>query len=403
MRISFVAWLSLVLLAVSVRANAASPHTAQVSDVPDAAEPDNSFDFNASVGFRRVVRQARLTREGVSGSQATFADELSYTQITQVLDMRAQVSLFHDFALDFYLPYTFNQDAQYTYRSGVSETNSTVFNDPTLGGQLFPVPYRTFKRGLTAMDFGLSFSPFNDQRDETQPTLTLRVAYSYPIGPAFNPQRSSNAAEDAAIKDGAQNGVDSRNPAPLGDRVHRLKFEVDFSKRFGPVEPYVTAHYVQPFVATGAATGIQPALTGGFQSGFEIIAWDVPTQRKRLTFDLRAGLHYVGSGRTYSELTDAFRQLTWVDNYATLTGGLHVVLQPIQYLRLSAGATLGHDTQHLITNENPGLPGTTGEVDLNDPTQRNPFYRPEIDTPGRRFRVEDTSIFAFYVALQLML
>lgn len=383
---------------------AASPHTAQLTDVADAAEQDNPFDFNASVGFRRVVKRTRITREAFVDGQQTFADELTRNEVTQALDIRAQIALYHDLELNFFLPYTFNQDTDYDFRTGVPPELSTVRTDPTTGSPLFDVPYKTYKRGLTELQFGAAWSPFNDQRDDTKPTWTLRFAYSFPVGAAYKPVRDGNdATNDATLAQDVANGRDPNNPAPLGDKVHRLKFETGFSKRFSVVDPYVTLNYVQPIADRSGMAGHTPPIQGGFTAGVEIIPWDTPSERQRLSFDIRVSTQFTGSGRTYSELTDTLRQLTYVDNYATFTAGAYLVFQPIQYVRLHAGISIGHDTQHIVTNENPGTPGDDGVVDLNNSDERNPNYRPEIDSPGRRFRVEDTTIFTWYVALQLML
>jgi hypothetical protein len=233
--------------------------------------------------------------------------------------------------------------------------------------------------------------------------MTVRAAYSFPVGAAFTPARSDDLIVDGGLRTAQQNAIDPTNPAPVGDKVHRLKLELGFSKRFGPVDPFIVLNYVQPFADRLAPAGMQAPVVGGFTTGFEIIPWDVPHERQRLSFELRVSTQFISSGRTYSEMTDTLRQLTWVDNYTNFTGGLHMVVQPIQYVRLTAGVTFGHDTEHLITNENPGNPGPDGEVDLNDPAERNPRYRPEIDTPGRRFRVQDMTIFGFYVSLALLL
>lgn len=394
-------------LGVAVTASAVptvgSPHTAQVTDVADAAEPENPFDFNASVGFRRVLRRSRITREYVDGGRATFADELSYSQVQQILDIRAQVSLFHDLELNFFLPYTFNVNTAYQYTDGLTAANSTVTNDPNFGGALFNVPYETRRGGLTSMDLGLAWSPFNDQRDDTKATWTIRATYSIPIGAAFRPVRSADRIEDANLVNDPANGNLLDSPAAAGDKVHRVRLETGFSKRFSVFDPYVMFNYVQPIADASGMARHTPPITGGFITGFEVVPWDSPSERQRFSLDLRIGAQFTGSGRTYSELTDALRQLTFVDNYATFTGGVHMVFQPIQYLRLSAGVSLGHDTQHLVTNENPGTPGADGVVDLNDPAEANPDYRNEIDLPGRRFRVEDTTIFTWYVGLQLLL
>src|SRR4051812_6086658 len=98
--------------------------TAQVTDVADAADDDNPFDFNASVGYTRVQRRAKITRENVLNGQSVFADELSYAEVINQLDIKAQISIYHDLELNWHLPYVFTKDASWDYRSQVGVGNS---------------------------------------------------------------------------------------------------------------------------------------------------------------------------------------------------------------------------------------------------------------------------------------
>lgn len=379
--------------------------TAQVTDVADAADVGNAFDFNAQVGFSRTQRNARITRENVVNGRQQFANELSYSQVQNQLDIKAQISLYHDLELNFYMPYIFNQDSSWGYASGVSSANSTVTTDPVTGGPLFDVPYRTYKHGLDHMDIGIAWSPFNDTRDDTKPTWTLRLTYGAPIGAAYKPVKdASNPTHDAQLATAAANGRSSSQPAGLSDRTHQIKIETDLSKRFGYLEPYVAVKLTVPIVDGSGLANLAPPITGNVSSGFEIVPWENVKERQRLSLDFRGSFSYIGPGRYYTEITDPLRQITSMENYANFTGGFHLLLQAVEYVRFSAGVTFGYDTAHLLTNENVGNDvNGDGVVDLNDPKERNPLYNASVDAVGHRIRVEASTVFNFYVALAITL
>ena len=379
--------------------------TAQVTDVADAADPGNVIDFNAQVGFSRTQRNARITRENVVNGRQQFANELSYSQVQNQLDIKAQLSLYHDLELNFYMPYIFNQDASWGYASGVSTANSSITTDPTTGGPLFAVPYHSYKRGLDHADFGIAWSPFNDTRDDTKPTWTLRLTYGAPLGAAYKPVRdANNPSNDAQLANSAANGRNASQPAGLSDRTHQIKMETDLSKRMGYLEPYVTVKLMVPIVDGSGIKNLQPPITGGLSSGFEIVPWENVKERQRLSLDFRGSFTYIGPGRYYTEVTDPLRQITFMENYANFTGGFHLLLQAVEYVRFTAGVTFGYDTSHILTNENVGNDvNGDGVVDLNDPKERNPLYNSSVDAIGHRLRVEASTVFNFYVTLAITL
>lgn len=366
-----------------------SSMTAQATDVLDAADVGNAFDFNASIGFSRTQRFAKITRENVVNGTTQFADELSFGDVRQQLDIRAALSLYHDLELNFYLPYVITQDGSLDYAANVSATNSSVTTDPTTGGPLFSVPYRSFKSGLEHLYVGAAWSPLNDSRDDTKPTWTLRFTYGIPLGAAFRPDRNDP--------------TNSTRRAPVSDRTHRLRWETSLSKRLGYLDPYFSMHVMLP-LADGSIRNLNPAINAGFYTGFEIVPWDVPDKRQRVSLDFRFGGAYVGPGRQYSELSDALRQLTATENYAQVYTGFHFLLQAVEYVRFTAGVTLAHDTPHMLTTESVGNDRDgNGRVDLDNAAEVNPLHVDAFDRPGRRFRVENMVNVSFYVGLAITL
>lgn len=374
-------------------------YNAAITNVLDAADGENRFDLRLDVGYRRTATYARITRENVVEGKKVFADELTYNQVVQQLDMSLALGLYRDLELQFSLPYTFQKTSRYTYSNGVSEENSTVTRDPFVGGPLFAVPYQTYQRGIDRLDISIAYNPFNDQRDDTKPTWLLRLTYGAPIGPAFKPQ-SGNADEVASL-----NGLNAQNPAPIGEKAHRLTFETALSKRFASIEPYGGFNYTIPFAAAGSATGFQPSQTFTALLGAEFIPWEAGRlKERRVSFDIRLFSNYITAGRIYSELTNPLLKLTAADQHAALGGHLAILIQPIRYLRINAGISVNYATPHTLTNESVGSDkNQDGVVNLSDPKERNTLYNSAYDSVGHRFRAEDTVTYSIYAGLALTL
>lgn len=92
--------------------------------------------------------------------------------------------------------------------------------------------------------------------------------------------------------------------------------------------------------------------------------------------------------------------ITYIENYLNLTAGLAVNLRFTQYLHARLGLSLGHDQSHYISSEDPGRSTEpNGKVDARDPAQLNPMYRSLIDTPGRRMKLQESTIFDVFFSL----
>ena len=61
------------------------------------------------------------------------------------------------------------------------------------------------------------------------------------------------------------------------------------------------------------------------------------------------------------------------------------------------------DMPHLITAASSGVDANhDNTVDPTDKSEANPTYRPVIDQPGRRFRVEGTKIWTLFLQGSMM-
>ena len=87
--------------------------------------------------------------------------------------------------------------------------------------------------------------------------------------------------------------------------------------------------------------------------------------------------------------------MTDVENYAIFYGTLFAMIQPAKYVKFKLGINVGHETEHFITKTDQ----CPADKMLSDGTCQmyNWGHRPEIDTPGRRFRIEQTLMWSLFI------
>jgi hypothetical protein len=74
-----------------------------------------------------------------------------------------------------------------------------------------------------------------------------------------------------------------------------------------------------------------------------------------------------------------------------------------KYIRFRGLFGLQTDMPHFITAASAGVDKNGDQrVDPADPVEANPIYRPAIDQPGRRFRVEGTKLWTLFLQGSMM-
>ena len=403
---------------------------AEVTRVATAFEAKNPFDLNLDVGFLRTWRQGNIIRENhqpnASGTNV-IADvvELHYSEMTNQLPMRAAVGLYHDLELHVSTSVVFSDQKSWSYASGTTDATSTIFNNvidkrctpgitcaPLSSAQpIFAVPGSSYRAGLGDFVLGVSWAPMNDQKDDTKPKWVVSFDYQIPTAAVDDPSQRTTAS--------ATGGV--------GDKVHRFNLSTALSKRLGAIEPYVKFSYSLPTQApgfwnncnTGGAplaypencgtgpwtpkeTGIKPQHLAGVLFGAEFFPYDAPEKHQRVGIDIQLGGTWVSEGRTYNELSDALGKLLYTEEYLTLGGQVGVYARAADAVQLRLNASLYHDTEHFLTSEPFGkdldgkCPGTSGGcVNLdNSSNEISPSFDFRYDTPGRRFRISQVTVFS---------
>ncbi len=277
--------------------------------------------------------------------------------------------------------------------------------------------------------------------------------------PAGQPQCPDPGDWNSAT--GKFNTGNSRSPG-ISRGMTTIAAHTVFSRRFGYVEPYSGLWFLADFphdnTDFGATDNLKgslvnhPPLVGTFSMGTEIIPYERRDAFQRLVFDLRASGAYHSEGREYSELFDAlgsssasslrnsnpggyiastgssgqttsvadpsaqkvyFTGITDQQAYGSLGMQASATYQVGEYIKFNAGGGLMWNQNHLISAADSCNPDFKGDPGAAGPCHGvvnngvgpqpvsgipNPNYRAVIDSPGRRFSVDDTTVISLWVA-----
>ncbi len=440
------------VLLVAVAAAAAVPQPAWAADVTDVAsafDEGNPFDFRFRVRYDHTEKRAQIKREleGLSPTQSAIAvlRDLAYTQTQDSLSLRAEVGLFQDLMFHAELPiilgeqesYYFDQSAGSACRFApdpmpncVNAANSTTVRDgiaeaPMMGTLLFQGAKRGASggSGLDAFDtfnFGLTWAPVSQRRDDTKPTWILAIEPQISIGNIMAYDRARPNANHA-----------------VSEGIHRLYARTAISHRWRWIEPYMSFWYMYPiargdslFKDYGPSQSLKnPQQEGGTTFGAELVPFERPKDGHKIFVDVRGLLdgHFAGKG--YSEAWELFASapplacdlaqaaynpacnpslttnsyqgqpftgITTIDNYASLGVDIALGVQVGQHARFRTAFAYLHDEAHFITGEDIGVPSTaSGRV--MSPNEFNPAYRATIDQVGRRYKVDNVDTYNFSI------
>lgn len=421
---------------------AGSARAAHITDVADAVDETDPFDAYLEVKFDVTRHSGLLTRENTQPPEGDPTDtprsadvrEMSFEHVKFRVKPRLEVGVFRDLSVFAEWPIILWQQQTWSYGEGVDDTKSTLRRDQacangdrvgddglcgdgtapaasppvdgwpetrgsghtrpeiTNGTYGFPANnynawafdhtasggFVGYRQGFDNPTFGARFSPLNNERDDTMPTITLQTDYTAPFFQFMNP--TTDDIEDP------------QNPGTVADGVHRFHFSIAMSKRFLVLDPYFAVDYGfgLPASGNGSLEGYQPRHVGSFTMGMEIVPYEDLKLHQRFAIDVAGFATYHSEGRDYSEVSDVFREQTYTDQYVRtgLKGG--IFFRAMEYFFFEVDGTIAQDSEHLLTIEDFGSDGPDDniEINLDNPTERNPYYNPAIDTVGRRLKVE---------------
>jgi hypothetical protein len=274
---------------------------------------------------------------------------------------------------------------------GLDAQNNRQFQDPS--GTAFRGPKRS---GFEYLGLGASWAAMNQNRDDTKPTWILRLETRFSV------------ASDMRFDRAAPN-----QGTGVGLGYHQLILSTLFSRRFGPLEPYLGSSLMLPW-ATGGSPYSAPGAGGSiqkrfnFQAGVEATLWRDPQARNRVVYELRGQGELRLSGLEQSPMWEA------------LSGDSRCPKDPTACRN---GVDLDLNKDGAVDHPNPGvtrspsyslLGGDTGfsaqiaghthlrglfglfyqqTHDLTDTSSGNIVY----DVPGRRYRVESAYLWRLFL------
>lgn len=406
-------WFVCALVAVTwVAARPARP--AEITEVLDAADGDDPIDINIDIGFRSILTRSKITHEWKDlWSNPTYFDrpdfnELRFERQVYAMDYTIEIGLYHDVQLYAVLPWIISDVKQINFVSGVSNATSTLYRAPANQGPDWPGNAlavdptnnpESKRAGIGDMQIGAKWALFNGERDDTKSVWIIGLDFQIPSGGLARPEQVAGGGE---------------GDVGLGQFV--LTPFMLFSHRFSVLDPYVGIHGSIPIQGREAANaGFVAPYHGGFLTGMEIIPWEDRVKHQKFAIDLKLTAEYFGevesNGESDSqgfvnELSDFLvspstlngqRQLQAMSNYAQF--GLHLgfVFRAAEFVRFRCGVSLAHNSEHFITGAD-ACEDNTGDNRCDDPAdQLNEYRAPIYDDPGRRLRVEETTLFTWWV------
>ncbi len=402
-----------ILLAVGLASPAAA---AELTKVASSFEKDDPFGLLLDFTFERIQDYGKIVREWYQNDTNQDVSELLFEHYETRLGLDVHIGLYKDLELHVGVPIIFQADRTWRFANGTNADNTTIYRNcvdatgrscatPGRGdSQLFSVGNPTsnsYRSGLGDFTFGLAWSPFNNKKDDTKPTWTLRFDYTAPTATTLNPAISTST--------GARGNI--------GDRVHRYTFSTALSKRIGIADPYFQIHYTLPWqgpnwysncdsrdetrmaraqncglgVWTREETGVKPAHVGGFIFGTEVILFERPDRFQKVALDFRFSGTYVSEGRYYNELSDLMGKLLYSGDYGQIGAQFGIVGQAAEFIQLRASGSFAYHTERFLTMEAVGKDvDRSGAIDITaSPIEINPNYDYRVDRPGRRFRMHE--------------
>jgi hypothetical protein len=446
----------LALAAVAAASAGRVASAADVTDVASAFDEDNPFDFRFRFRYDHTEKRAQIKREleGLSPTQQQIAvdRDLLYAQTRDTIALRAEVGLFQDLMFHVEMPIVVSMVESYSYdqsagsaciypNMGGTPNCVNASNSSTIADGIVPINgfdaqhngvalgpgsllFRGVQRGATGgsgldafdtFNFGLTWAPVSQKRDDTKPTWILAFEPQISIGNVMAFDRTRPSANHA-----------------VSEGVHRLFARTAISHRWRWIDPYMTFWYMYPiprsdslFKDYGPSEKLKnPQQQGGTEFGAELIAFERPRDGHKIYFDLRGRLEGHFAGRGYSEAWELlagspalactkdqnlacdttattnpyqgqpFTGITTIENYASLGADFALGVQVGQHARLKASFDYTHDQAHFITGEDIGVPATaSGRVMT--PSEYNPAYRNVVDQIGRRYRVDNVDVYNF--------
>ena len=290
---------------------------AQYTEVVDAFDIGDPFDFHLSVEYQYSQSKSEVSRECYAGDcvDARIQDYIYYEKVLEavetshILDLNAMIGIYHDLQLKIGLPVILQKSGSLKAHPDISQAQAQgKLMDPSSGMPLFNVPFNSSDRsGIDYFVTGLEWGVLNQARNESWPDWNIYLDGLWGVGPIMKPAGHDDVNGDLGAVDDP--GVSRGNLSIRGG--------TKLGKRFKYINPYFGFEFLFEFPQRDAPypfnneavfdgqVNLKPPMKGFFTFGLEIIPYEAPAKQQKFFIDLRFIGGYISEGRDYSPLFDA--------------------------------------------------------------------------------------------------
>jgi|GEM_PF-2457749 len=285
---------------------------AQFTEVVDAFDVGDPYDFHISVEYQYSWKKGEISRECYAGNctEGAIHDYIYYEKLlesiekTHVLNITALFGIYHDLHLKIGIPVYLQKSASLNIHPDTTQQHvQNALNDPSSGVPLFDVPFTSADRsGIDYFVTGLEWGVLNQARNEALPDWNIFIEGLWGVGPIMKPAgNGKGAVDDPGISRG---NIGLRGGTKIGKRFKYInpyfgfEFLFEFPKREAPY-PFGNEKVYDGQVDT------KPPMKGFMQFGLEIIPYEAPAKNQKFFMDLRFVGGYISEGRDFSPLFDA--------------------------------------------------------------------------------------------------
>ncbi|MBW2277510.1 MAG: hypothetical protein JRF63_08465 [Deltaproteobacteria bacterium] len=418
----------------------------EFTDVIDAFDTEigDPWDVNLRVGYERFYKQGLIRRETYNPEQGelhswdyfAYRDMFEYTQVSHILHLDLDIGIYKDIAIKVRLPLILNDSRELKAKDNMQWSDVTGDGE---GDSLFPLPFKSPERsGLDFLAVGLWWGILAQERDDTKPDWTIYIEGRFAVGDPL--QASCQSAGNTSCDDRKDQGENwYKTKGGISRGINEIAFGTRLSRRYGLFDPYFGFEALVGFAQEGTPFKIvnnadgqindMPPIVGTLSFGMELVPWEVPKEYRKFVIGIGGTGKYHSEGREYTPLFDALGMspffnnqeyvdfngngendggeeeaataddvwsgMTDVENYATFYGTLFAMIQPAKYVKFKLGINVGHESEHFITKTDQ----CPADKMLSDGTCQmyNWGHRPAVDTPGNRFRIEQTLMWSLFI------
>ncbi|MBN2725727.1 MAG: hypothetical protein JXR95_16805 [Deltaproteobacteria bacterium] len=311
------------------------------------------------------------------------------------------------------------------------------------------------RSGLDQLHLGFKFNVpiFNQEEDHTKPFWVLVVDLGLPVGEVMDFER--NSAGDPLCSNGsACVNPEIQRPVlngAVGKGVYDVTLSSVMSKSIGRFDTYFKLYATLPFAYDSDSfygskynfsdnwgmKDMKAPIKGGILFGGDVNVYKNSENKIAVNIFAKGAIKGVFEGQDYSEAYELFAGspalnfydghetlniltsdqtltnriqyfpgITTVENYAIFEALLGVNVRVTEYAIFQLAYGLKHHTEHFITYADRGVDGkdptatTPGEIDTGT-REINPYYRENIDSTGKRYRVQETMVHSLLLSFRV--